>query len=203
MEAFPDLSKSFKDYPKEVILKDGTGVTLRPLREGDEDLLFEMYAGFPEEDRWFLSHDVADLKLIKTWVKGTDRNGVLSIVAVLGGNIIAHAALVLRYYGAKCHIGKIRTSVDPSFRERYLGTWMLLDLINLAMGLGLKILEMRLVEGKDDSIIKSLKKLGFSKEATLRDYSQGRDGNQYDLAIMVKRSQRALDHNGGRWSLES
>lgn len=198
MEESIDLSKHLKDYPKEIILKDGTGVTLRPLQEGDEDLLLKMYRGFPEEDRWLLGHDVSDIDSIKTWVRETAPNSVLSIVAVLGGHVIAHAGLGFRYYGARSHIGQIRISVTPSFRERYLGTWMLLDLINLAMALGLGTLEMQLVEGKDNAIMRSVKKLGFSKEATLRNYVQDRDGNQYSLSIMVKRIQGALDHDGCR-----
>lgn len=195
MDTAQDPSQMLKDYPKEVILKDGTGVTLRPLQEGDEDLLFKMYGRLSEDDRWFLNHDVAHFELIKTWVKNRDLNRVLSIVAVLEGRIIAHATLIMKYYGAKSHIGKIRISVDPSFREKYLGTWMLLDLINLAMALRLEILVMRLVEGRDSSIMRSIKKLNFSKEATLKDYVQDRNGNHYDLAIMVKRLRGVLDHD--------
>ena len=195
MDTAQDPSQMLKDYPKEVILKDGTGVTLRPLQEGDEDLLFKMYGRLSEDDRWFLNHDVAHFELIKTWVKNRDLNRVLSIVAVLEGRIIAHATLIMKYYGAKSHIGKIRISVDPSFREKYLGTWMLFDLINLAMALRLEILVMRLVEGRDSSIMRSIKKLNFSKEATLKDYVQDRNGNHYDLAIMVKRLRGVLDHD--------
>jgi hypothetical protein len=74
-----------EDYPKEVILKDGTGVTLRPLREGDEDLLFRMFNRLSEDDRWFLDHNVADFGLIENWVKNMDPDRAHSIVAVLGG----------------------------------------------------------------------------------------------------------------------
>jgi len=39
MEHSRSLKEVMKDYPKEVILKDGNGVTLRPLKAGDEDAL--------------------------------------------------------------------------------------------------------------------------------------------------------------------
>ena len=196
MAALQNLSQMLKDYPKEVILKDGTGVTLRPLQEGDEALLYRMYDRLTDEDRWFLSHDVADFELIQTWVKTRDVNRDLSIVAILEGRIIAHATLIMKYFGAKSHIGKIRISVDPDLREKKLGTWMLLDLINLAMALDLEILEMHLVGGRDASLIRSVKRLDFSEEATLRDYVRDSDGNPYGLDIMVKRLRRELGNGG-------
>ena len=39
-----------KDYPKEIILKDGTGVTLKPLQKGDRDLLFKLLVSFKSVD---------------------------------------------------------------------------------------------------------------------------------------------------------
>ncbi|NNG08396.1 MAG: GNAT family N-acetyltransferase [Desulfobacteraceae bacterium] len=182
-----------EDYPKEVILKDGTGVTLRPLREGDEDLLFRMFSRLSEDDRWFLDHNVADFGLIENWVKNMDPDRAHSILAVLGGQIIAHATLLRKYYGAKSHIGNIRISVDPSFRGKHLATWMLLDLINLAMAMGLETIIMQLVEDRDAALIRSVKKLEFFEKAVLKDYAKDREGNPHNLVIMVKRLHRLWD----------
>lgn len=185
-----------EDYPKEVILKDGTGVTLRPLREGDEDLLFRMFNRLSEDDRWFLDHNVADFGLIDNWVKSMDPDKAHSIIAVLGGQIIALATLLRKYYGAKSHIGNIRISVDPSFRGKYLATWMLLDLINLAMAMGLETLVMQLVQDRDSSLIKSLERLEFLEKAVLKDYAKDKEGNPRNLVIMVKRLHRLWDDVG-------
>lgn len=182
-----------EDYPKEVILKDGTGVTLRPLREGDEDLLFRMFSRLSEDDKWFLDHNVADFGLIENWVKNMDPDRAHSILAVLGGQIIAHATLLRKYYGAKSHIGNIRISVDPSFRGKHLATWMLLDLINLAMAMGLETLIMHLVEDRDAALIRSVRKLEFFEKAVLKDYAKDREGNPHNLVIMVKRLHRLWD----------
>ena len=182
-----------EDYPKEVILKDGTGVTLRPLREGDEDLLFRMFSRLSEDDKWFLDHNVADFGLIENWVKNMDPDRAHSILAVLGGQIIAHATLLRKYYGAKSHIGNIRISVDPSFRGKHLATWMLLDLINLAMAMELETLIMQLVEDRDAALIRSVKKLEFLEKAVLKDYAKDREGNPHNLVIMVKRLHRLWD----------
>jgi hypothetical protein len=116
---------------------------------------------------------------------------LISIVAVLEGRIIAHATLIRKYYGANSHIGKIRISVDPSFRERHLGTWILLDLNNLAISLKLEILIMRLVEGWDSYVMKGVKRLDFHEEAVLKNYLKDRAGNPHNLIIMVKHLQGA------------
>lgn len=116
-----------------------------------------------------------------------------SILAVLGGQIIAHATLLRKYYGAKSHIGNIRISVDPSFRGKHLATWMLLDLINLAMAMGLETLIMHLVEDRDAALIRSVRKLEFFEKAVLKDYAKDREGNPHNLVIMVKRLHRLWD----------
>ena len=187
MSRSQDHAEVLSGYPKEIILEDGTGVTIKPLEPGDESALFEMFKQFSEDDLWFLNHDVSDPRLIDDWIKNLDLDRVISIVASLGGRIIANAALMRKSYGAKSHIGKIRISVDPSFREKRLGTWMLLDLVNLAMALGLQMLVMRLVRDRDAYIISRVRKLDFIEELELKDYVLDREGNPHDLVIMTKR----------------
>lgn len=181
------VEEVFRQYPIEIILEDGTGVTLRPLKAGDEGLLFEMFTRFSEDDLWFLNHDVSEPGLIEAWIEGLDLDRVISIVALLEGRIIANAALMKKNYGAKSHIGKVRISVDPAFREKRLGTWMLLELVNLAMTIGLKMLVMRLIQDRDYSVISAVKKLDFSEQVVLKDYVLDREGNPHNLVVMIKR----------------
>ena len=181
------LAHIMKQYPKEIILKDGTGVTLRPLEAGDDQALFDMFRRLSGEDLWFLNHDVTDRELVSEWVRNPDFGRVVSIVALLEGQIIANAALMMKAYGGKSHIGKIRISVDPGYRDKRLGTWMLLDLVNLAMALRLQLLTMRLVAGRDASVINGVRKLDFKEEAVIKDYVLDMEGNPHDLVIMTKR----------------
>lgn len=181
------LLHALKDYPKEVILRDGSGVTLRPVTAYDGPLLERMLRRLSEEDRWFLSLGENVSGFVKTWIRfaGTDR--VFSIAAVLEGRMIAVAALVRERPGAEGHVGQVLISVTPECRERGLGTWMLLDLINAAMSMGLERVIMRLVEGRDDTIIHGLEKLRFAREATLEAFVKDMEGNFHNLDLMVKR----------------
>lgn len=182
-----------KGYPHEIILKDGTGVTLRCLRQGDEEALAEMFRHFSADELWFLNDDVTEPAVIRNWVRHLDPVRIVSIVACLEGRIIGNAALMRKRFGAKSHIGKIRIMVDPAFRERRLGTWMLLDLINLGMSMGLKALVIRLVPDRDLMVIDGVRKLDFQEKAVLKDYVLDRSGQAHDLLIMMK-------HLPSRWN---
>ncbi|MBW1681400.1 MAG: N-acetyltransferase [Deltaproteobacteria bacterium] len=181
-----DIRKALGGYPKEIILNDGTGVTIRPVTGGDARSLHDFFMRLTEDDRWFLNHDVRDLELIHGWVAEQDPDRVLSVVALLQGRIIANAVLMLKVYGAKSHIGKVRICVDPGYRERRLGTWMLLDLHNLGMDLGLKRLTMQLVRDRDVSLIGAVGRLDFRQVAVLENYVLDRQGIAHDLVIMTK-----------------
>jgi hypothetical protein len=182
-----------EDYPKEAILRDGTGVSLRPLCQGDEGLVIEMFNEFSDEDRWFIEGNVTDLGWVEEWVRRMDQNNRMGIVAVLGDNIIACGTLIREHEEAERHVGRIKVSVVPRFREKHLATWMLLDLINQAMAGGMETLIMALVEDRDSSLIRSITKLDFSKEAVLKDYIKDRAGTPHNLAFMVKRLHRVWE----------
>jgi len=77
--------------------------------------------------------------------------------------------------------------VIPSFRHKRLGTWMLLNLIRLAIDKGLEELRADFVVGIEDSAIDAAYKLDFFKKAVLEDYIADPDGNRHDLMIMMKR----------------
>jgi len=168
-EKKPELQKQ---YPKEVILEDGTGVTIRLTRE---------------EDRWFLDDDVSDRKLINSRVKEINRERFNCIVAQLEDRIIALGLLKREHHGSQSHIGTIVISVDPRFRENRLGTWILLDLINLAMEMELQKLMMSLVRDRDALVIRGIKSLDFFEEARFRDHVKDKDGQTHDLVVMTKR----------------
>jgi hypothetical protein len=70
---------------------------------------------------------------------------------------------------------------------------MLLDLINLAMAMGLETLVMQLVEDKDSSVIRGVKKLDFIEEAVLKDYVKDKKGTRHNLVIMVKHLHHGWD----------
>lgn len=178
-------------YPKEVVLKNKKEAIIRPLEKEDQSMLSAFYTAIPEKDRWYIRYDVTDPTVIKSWVAAIDRGTVYSIVALAQDKVVAHASLHLREFGSTQHVGRLRIMVLPEYRHQRLGTWMLLDLIQLAMDKGLHDLRADFVVGVEDAAIEAAYKLDFFKSAVLKEYVKSPRGTRYDLQIMVKRLHRS------------
>lgn len=174
-------------YPKEIVLKDGGEAVIRPLEQADEPALNRFFKEIPGADRWYMRYDVLDPTVIHKWIEGIDSGTVFSIIALHEERIVAHASLHMRGYGSTQHVGRLRIMVLPEFRRKRLGTWMLLDLIQLAMDKGLCDLRSDFVDGIEDTAIDAAQKLDFFEKARLKDYVKDSQGNRHDMIIMMKR----------------
>ena len=177
-------------YPKEIVLKDKTEAVIRPLAADDGERLRGFYRLIPEKDRWYMRHDVANPEIILKMMAAIGKGNVLSTVATVKENIVAHASLLMRGFGSTRHVGRLRIAVLPAMRHKRLGTWMLLDLIQLGMDHGLDDIRADFVVGIEDAAIESARKLDFFKVAVLPEYVKSPRGIRYDLQIMVKRLHR-------------
>jgi len=173
-------------YPKTVVIRDGTRVTLRPMVKEDKEELKEFFARVPEEDRWYLKEDVADPKVIEFWVRDLNYDRVLPIVAEVEGKIVADATLHRRNFGGSKHVGKMRVVVAREYREKGLGTWMAMDIISNALECGVDKLVCELVPDAQQAAFEGLRRVGFVEEAVLRDYVKDPQGGSHDLVMMVK-----------------
>ncbi|MGA6926147.1 MAG: GNAT family N-acetyltransferase [Desulfosarcina sp.] len=174
-------------YPKECVLKECLEAVIRPLEPGDRSMLETFYGQVPEADRWFMNYDVMDSVIKERWFEGLEKGSVCSIVALCADSIVGQGSLFLRGFGATSHVGRFRIMVLPEFRQKRLGTWLLLDLIQLAMDRGLEMLRADLVVGAEDGAIEAVQKFDFFKFAELKGYAKDIRGHRQDLVIMVKR----------------
>ena len=127
-----------------------------------------------------------DPDIIEKWIENHYRKKAFSVVACHGKKIVAHAGLLMRPYGGRQHVGRLRVMVSPDFRSKRLGTWMLFDLIRRAMEMGLEKIRCDFVKDVEDRAIEAVRKLDFVKEGVLRDYVKDENGNYHDYQIMVK-----------------
>ncbi len=176
-----------REYPKQVILKDGQEVVLRLLRASDRAGLKEFYERIPEEERWYLRYHFGLDAVIDEWFGEIEIDKRLVVVAELKERLVGVVTVARRLTGAFSHRGRIWIAVDPDYRGRRLGTWMLLDIINQAVSLGLERLEVRFVVGPEDQAIDGARRLDFFEAARLPRYAKTADGQYLDLKIMIKR----------------
>lgn len=173
------------EYPKEIVLKDGTPVTLRPVARGDADQLVAFFQRISREDRWYLRHDVSDVTTVRAWAEEVNYERVIPIVALSNRQIVGDATLHRHRHGSRRHVGEIRLVIDPAMREKRLGTWMVLDLIQLATGLGLEKLIAQ-IAGSEVVALRALRQLDFVREAIIPELHKDVSGTPYDLIILVK-----------------
>jgi len=177
-------------YPKEIVLKDKTEAVIRPLGKQDGVSLSEFYDQIPEKDRWYMRHDVGNPEVVRKMIAAIGKGNVFSTIATVDEKIVAHSSLLMRGFGSTRHVGRLRIAVLPVLRHKRLGTWMLLDLIQLGMDNGLDDIRADFVVGVEDAAIESARKLDFFKVAVLPEYVKSPRGTRYDLQIMIKRLHR-------------
>lgn len=172
------------DYPKEISLRDGSNVVLKPLTEGDAGPLQQFFLRIPDEDRFYLKEDVTSPQVVERWVSQLDYDRVLPLLAWVGNRVVADGTLHRSRAGARRHVGEIRILVDPEYRNRGLGTTMLHELATVANESGLERLTFEAVAEKEDAAIKSAQFVGFVQVGVLRSHAKDPDGHPRDLVLM-------------------
>jgi len=173
-------------YPKELILKDGKEVILRTIADDDNEKLVRFYQTLGLEFRWFLKEDPCSPEVIGKWFNNHKLGKAFIILALCEDRIVGNAGLLLRPYGGRKHVGRLRIIVAPDFTGRQLGTWMVLDLTKRAMEMGLEKIRADFVAGVEDSAIRAFRSMDFVREAVIGDYIRDQNGNYHDYQIMVK-----------------
>ena len=172
------------EYPKKTTLKDGTALTLRPLRKEDQQALHEYFLRMPPEDRMGLKDDVTDPEVIEHWIYDLDYDVVLPVLALGDGRIVANATLHFNQIGWTKHQGEIRITSDPDYRQKGLAARLIQELIEIAAYFGLEQLTAEIAPTSVEART-IFRKLGFNEIASLQGFVKDFEENQADLTIMV------------------
>ena len=173
-----------KAYPKDLKLRDGTTVCVRPLNESDAPDLTAFFARIPEDERFFLKDDVTSPKLIERWTSDLNYDRALPLIAITGDRIVADAVLLRSRHGAYRNVAGLRIVVDPEARERGLGTALMRELCDIAADAELERVTAEFVVGVQDDAITAAERLGFLRTATVHELLRDRHGRPHDVAVM-------------------
>lgn len=172
-------------YPKELSLRDGSRVSIRPLQPEDEDALLEFFLGIPEEERFFLKDDVTSPAIIAEWVEHLDYRRALPLLAFADGKVVADAVLVRRRGNARSHAGEIRLVVAPDWRNRGLGSALIRELCDIADDAGLEKVLFEVVEDREKEALKAAEWLGFLRIATIEGAARDQPGHLHDIILLA------------------
>jgi len=173
-----------KGFPKQIVLRDRSAVTLRPMVREDKEGLLTFFRRLPPEDRQFLKDDVTRAEIIEGWARDLNYDRVLPILAEFEGRIVGDATLHRQAYGWMRHVGEIRLVTDPFLRRRGLATAMAREIFYLALQAGLDKMVAEMVADQI-AAIKVFGKLGFQQEARLANQVMDLHGRKHDLVIMT------------------
>ncbi len=174
-----------KEYPKEVKIKDGTTIVLRPFERADKDALFAFFQRLPEADRLFLKDNVTDPATVERWSVELNYDKVFPLLAWSGNMVVADATLHKNLTGWMKHVGTIRIAVDPAFQKKGLGSILANELFLNALKSGLEKIVAEMMD-KQTGARKVFEKLGFKQEACFHGHVRDQIGVRHDLLVLTK-----------------
>jgi RimJ/RimL family protein N-acetyltransferase len=188
------LKTILKDYPKEFTLKDKkTKVVVRPMEASDRNGLLKFFRSLSEKDRLYLRHDVTLEETIDKWVKNINYERVFPLLALHEKAIVADATLHRNEYSWTRHVGEIRIVVGEAYRRKGLGFLLLKEIFYVALRMGLHKLVAETAED-DLSAVRMLEKMGFQKEAVLKNHIMDPRSVKHNLLIMSNDVETLLRH---------
>jgi RimJ/RimL family protein N-acetyltransferase len=170
-------------YPREITLRDGARLVLRPMVREDGDRLWDFFRRIPPEDKMYIRQDVSRREVIEEWVNHLDYDHVLPIFALDGDRVVGDATLHRNKTGWKQRVGTIRIQIAEDFRHRGLGTAMIREMRHLGEKAALQYLEAEALE-EQEAAIRAFEKMGFERVAFYRHYVNDRKGRLHNLVVL-------------------
>jgi ribosomal protein S18 acetylase RimI-like enzyme len=168
---------------RQVALKDGTPVVIRPMTGDDLERSWSFFQGLASADRAYLRRDVTRRDVVEGRIRAMESGRVLRLIALVEDRIVADASLELEDNGWKRHVAEMRLLVDPDYKRRGLGTLMARELYALAAEN--KVEEIMVKMMRPQRAARSIfRKLGFHEETLLPDYVKDSSGKKQDLILM-------------------
>jgi GNAT superfamily N-acetyltransferase len=173
------------DYPKTVILLDGTELVIRPLSAGDGERLVTFFQSLPEEERILAKHDVTKREVVESWVKSIDYERVFPLIALEGEAIVGDATLHFSPEGWSRHVGEINLTIAPRLHGLGLRRLLVRELAARATELGLDKVQFLTFQG-DPMGITLCQRLGLTQTAVLPGLLKDWRGRTHNMVVMVK-----------------
>jgi RimJ/RimL family protein N-acetyltransferase len=186
------MSSDNPDYwTKQVMLKDGTSLQIRPEKPSDLPLLKRMFLTLSDESTKHLDIPFSEER-IENLVQNLDYKKALPIVAIISEKkqerIISVGSLNFYSVEAYKHKTEFAITVHDDYQNMGIGTIMTEHMIDIARRMGLKKVFLRV--GTDNMrAIHLYKKFGFRIEGELKmeylNHITKRYGDDYQMALFL------------------
>jgi len=168
---------------KKLKLKDGTKVSIKPLRMEDLDKSVAFFRALPEQDRAYLRVDVTKRAIVKKRIASIKPDKIVRLVAIVDQTIIADGSLEFDSDTWKKHVAELRLVVAHPFQRQGLGMLMARELFSIALSKKVEEIVVKFMKPQMGAR-RIMERLGFHQDAVLHDYVQDIKGVRHDLIIM-------------------
>jgi RimJ/RimL family protein N-acetyltransferase len=181
----------FLNYPKEIELKDGRKVTIRPMGKNDNNKLLKFFRELRPQDRLCMRDDVTNPNTVQKWIEALDYDTVVPLLATTGEDIVADASIHRNTHGWSRHVGRIRVSVHPDFQNTGLGYKMAREIFVIAQSMKIDKVLAEMMDFQKGAI-HVFEKLGFKLEHIFKDHVRDQNGVIHNLVVMSVDINRVL-----------
>lgn len=165
---------------KEIPLKDGRKVRIRPYRSSDREGMVSMYADLSEETlRW--SMPPYNRQRIERWTSDLENNIIL--LAFENARVVGHLQISRATNDRFRGKGELFIYLHQEYQNVGLGRAMMTEAIALARRRALHRIELTVV-AENHRGLKLYEDVGFQREGLKRENYRGEDGRYYDEIVM-------------------
>jgi len=131
-------TKTEREYPRSVTLRDKTAAAFRLMTRKDADALLAFACELPADDLLFLRTDITDPDVIDQWVRDLKEGRTVTVLADVNGEIAGYASLHHNAVTWQRHVGEIRIQVGSRYRSLGLGRRLAAEVFAIAQERGLR-----------------------------------------------------------------
>lgn len=179
----PGSQSTPESYPKELKLKNGSRVNLRPMTADDKPAILAFAQALPPDDLMFLRTDITDSAVIDDWVNNLEQGATVTLIAEIEGTVAGYASLHHDQARWTRRVGEIRVLLSPAYRGAGLGRYLAEETFHIGHERGIRKLAAMMTPDQP-SARAAFERLGFQVEALLQDWVVDRNGRPRDLLIM-------------------
>ena len=155
--------------PRQVVLKDGTAVTLRPEEKGDLEPVWAMFSTLSEESLQYLPIPITRER-VEGWFREIDYEKALPILGLVGTQegerVIAASVLGFSERGHDGHVTRFGITVHDDYQNLGLGKKLTRYMIDIARAKELKKVALEVVT-HNSRAVKVYQDCGFKIEGKL------------------------------------
>lgn len=161
----------------------GAALTIRRMSAADRDSMLAFARSLPTHDLLFLRRDITDPVEVGSWIEDIEAGRTTTILALRDDAIVGYAAVTRSGLSWMAHVAELRVLVAESVRRGGLGRILTNEAFHAAVDMGVEKVIAQMTPDQEGAI-GVFYRMGFEREAQLRDHVRDRDGKKHDLIVL-------------------